>query len=219
MMVLGMAVRMRGVVIVLAIGAALGIERLLDAADAGAQPLQHVDDDVIVADQDDVVGDFRRQVAVAEMPGEPRQPRGAVGPHLDQRLGQRHDLDDRAIGQRQPVALSEAARRRPPDFPVRWADRRNRDVSWRQAGDSQRDRLRGLWCIARRSVDVRCVGSPIRGHPYRLSLRISDPRHCLQHPHWRSFAPTGLVQRQRIAGHDHHHGLRPCTRTRSERRA
>src|SRR5260221_12815243 len=102
-----MAVRGSGGVIVLAIGAALGIEGVLDATDAGAQPLQHVDDDMIVADQDDVVGDLGRQMAVAEMPGEPRQPPRAVGPPPDQRLGARPAPDDPATWTRQAVAPAE----------------------------------------------------------------------------------------------------------------
>ena len=74
-MALGMqrAVPMVGIVIVLAVGAAFGIERRAHLADLGAQALQHVDDDVIVADQDAVGVDLRRQVAIAEMPGEPRE--------------------------------------------------------------------------------------------------------------------------------------------------
>src|SRR5262249_52556990 len=58
------------IVVVLAVGAALGIERRRHRAYLGAQTLEHVDDHVVVADQDAVGFDLCRQVAVAEMPGE-----------------------------------------------------------------------------------------------------------------------------------------------------
>ena len=48
------AVAMAEIVVVLAVGAAFGVERRLDLAHLGAQALQHVDDDIVVADQDAV---------------------------------------------------------------------------------------------------------------------------------------------------------------------
>ena len=74
--IVDMAVRMAEIVIVLAVGAAFGIERRAHLAYFGAQALQHVDDHVIVADQDAVGVDLRRQVAIAEMPGESGEGRG-----------------------------------------------------------------------------------------------------------------------------------------------
>ena len=67
------AVAMAEIVVVLAVGAAFGIERGADLAHLGAEALQHVDDHVVVADQDAVALDLRRQVPVAEMPREPRE--------------------------------------------------------------------------------------------------------------------------------------------------
>ena len=54
-----MARALAGIVIVLAVGAAFRIERRAHLADHGAQALQHVDDDVVVADQDAVGVDLR----------------------------------------------------------------------------------------------------------------------------------------------------------------
>ena len=74
------AMAMAGIVIVLAVGTALGIEGHAHLAHFGTQALQHVDDDVIVANQKAVVIDLRRQVAVAEMPGDPRKGRSIAAP-------------------------------------------------------------------------------------------------------------------------------------------
>ncbi len=41
-----------------------------DRADGGTEPFQHGADDMIPLDQDTIFVDLRRQVAVAEMPGE-----------------------------------------------------------------------------------------------------------------------------------------------------
>ena len=85
MMALGVqrAVAVVGIVVVLAVGAAFGIERRANLAHLGAEALQHVDDHVVVADQDAVILDLRRQVAVAEMPRQPRKGRRIAPAHLD----------------------------------------------------------------------------------------------------------------------------------------
>src|SRR5438132_1185766 len=56
------AVRMPMVVVVLAIGAALRIERCLHWPHHGAKPAQHVDDHMVVADEDALAIDIRRQI-------------------------------------------------------------------------------------------------------------------------------------------------------------
>ena len=53
--------------------AALGIERRLDLDDARAQPLHHRLDDVIASDAQAFRHDLGRQMAIAEMPGNPDQ--------------------------------------------------------------------------------------------------------------------------------------------------
>jgi hypothetical protein len=55
------------------IGAAFGIERRIDLDHAGAEPLHHRLDDVIAPDPQALGHDLRRQMAVAEMPGDPNQ--------------------------------------------------------------------------------------------------------------------------------------------------
>src|ERR1700704_7176518 len=77
------AVPLAEIVIVLAVGAAFRIERRAHLAHLRAQALQHVDDHVIVADQDAVGVDLRRQVAIAEMPGEAGGGGGAPAPRPD----------------------------------------------------------------------------------------------------------------------------------------
>ena len=103
-MLVTMRVVMAGVSIVMIvrgmrgrIGAAFGIERRLDLDDARAKPLHHRLDDVIPADAQALADDLRRQVAIAEMPGDPHQVLWISAPDLDQRLGRRHHFDQPAI--------------------------------------------------------------------------------------------------------------------------
>ena len=95
---------MAGIVIVLAVGAAFGIERRAYLTHLGPQPLQHVDDDVIVADQDALALDLGRQMAIAEMPGQSCERSGVSAAHLDQVLLRRPNFDEAALLQFQSIA-------------------------------------------------------------------------------------------------------------------
>ena len=57
------------------ISAALRCERRLDGAERRAEPAQHVGDHMVVPDQDAMRHDLRREMPVAEMPGETQQAR------------------------------------------------------------------------------------------------------------------------------------------------
>lgn len=89
------------------IGTAFGIERRLDLDDARAETLHHVLDDMIAANAQALCHDLRRQVAIAEMPGEPHQMAGICAAYLDQRLGRCDHLDTTAIFQHQGVAAAQ----------------------------------------------------------------------------------------------------------------
>ena len=104
------AMRVAVIVIVLAVRAAFGIERLADRANLGAEAFQHVDDDVIVADQETLALDRDRQVAIAEMPGEPREGTRIGGFHLDQLLLRRDDTHETTAFEREPVAIAQRNR-------------------------------------------------------------------------------------------------------------
>ena len=71
----------------LGIGAAFGIERRLDLDHARAEPLHHRLDDMIAPDAQAFRHDLGRQMAVAEMPGDPDQMMRVGAPDLEQRLG------------------------------------------------------------------------------------------------------------------------------------
>jgi hypothetical protein len=86
---------------------ALGIERRLDLDDAGAQPLHHRLDDMIAPDAQTLRHDLGRQMAVAEMPGDPDQMQRIGAADLDQRLGGRDHLDQPVILQHQRVAAAQ----------------------------------------------------------------------------------------------------------------
>ena len=124
--VLGM--RMRG-----GIGAAFGIEWRLDLDDAGAEPCHHRLDDVVAADAQALRHDLGRQVAVAEMPGDPHQMERIGATDFDQRFGGCDHLDQAAVFQHQRIAAAQgdgifqieqefqparARHRHPPPVPV-----------------------------------------------------------------------------------------------------
>ncbi len=89
------------------IGTALRIERRLDLDDARAESLHHLLDDVVPADAQALAHDLRRQMAVAEMPGDAHQMRRIGAPDLDQRLGRRHHFDQPSVFQHQRVAAAQ----------------------------------------------------------------------------------------------------------------
>ena len=108
MVITGVAMIMRGMVMRrLRIRAALGIERRLNLDDARAQSLHHRLDDVIPADAQALRHDLRRQMAVAEMPGNANQVQRIGAPNLDQGLGGRDHLDQPAILQHQRIAAAQ----------------------------------------------------------------------------------------------------------------
>jgi hypothetical protein len=92
------------------IGATLGVERCLDLDDPGAEPLHHRLDDVIAPDAQAPSRDLRRQMAVAEMPGDPNQMLRIVAADLGQRLRRRHNFDQPAIVKHQRVAAPQRDR-------------------------------------------------------------------------------------------------------------
>ena len=87
--------------------AAFGIERRLDLDDARAQPLHHRLDDVIPADAQAFRHDLRRQMAVAEMPGDPNQMQRIGAADFEQRLRGRDHLDQPAVFQHQRIAAAQ----------------------------------------------------------------------------------------------------------------
>jgi len=83
----GVVVWIRRVGIAVAgIGASFGVERRFDPDHARAEPLHHRLDDVIAPDAKTLGHDLGRQMAVAEMPGDPNQMMRIVAPDFDQRL-------------------------------------------------------------------------------------------------------------------------------------
>ena len=92
------------------IGAAFGIERRLDLDDAGAEPLHHRLDDMISANAQALRHNLRRQMTVAEVPGDPDQMMRIAALDLDQRLGCGNHLDQAAVFQHQRIAAAQRDR-------------------------------------------------------------------------------------------------------------
>jgi len=115
------------------IGAAFRIERRLDLDDARAQPFHHRLDDVIPANAQPFWHDLRRQMTIAEMPGDPHQMERINPADFDQRLGRSNHLDQPAVFQYQRIAAAQrdrvfqveqefeparAGHRHPPPVPI-----------------------------------------------------------------------------------------------------
>lgn len=89
------------------IGAAFGIEWRLDLDHLRAEPLHHLLDHMVAANAQAAGGDLRRQMAIAEMPGQPHQMAGIGAADLDQRLWCCDDLDEAAVFQHQGIAAAQ----------------------------------------------------------------------------------------------------------------
>lgn len=89
------------------VGAAFWIERRLDFPDSGPKADQHRGDYMIKPDQD-ALGFYRSgEVAVADMPGKPRQMVRVPRLDLEERLGLGPDLHDPAIVKDEAVAMPQ----------------------------------------------------------------------------------------------------------------
>ena len=97
-------------VAVTGIGAALRIERRFDLDHPRTQPLHHRFDHVIAPDSQAAPGDLRRQVAIAEMPGDANQMLRIAAADFQQRLRRRHDLDQPAVLEHQCIATAQRHR-------------------------------------------------------------------------------------------------------------
>jgi hypothetical protein len=89
------------------IGAPFGIEWRLDLDHARAQSLHHRLDDMVAPDTQAARRDLRRQMAVAEMPGDPNQMLRIGAANLGQRLRRRDDLDQPVIVEHQRIAAAQ----------------------------------------------------------------------------------------------------------------
>jgi hypothetical protein len=89
------------------IGAAFGIEWRFDLDHPRAQSLHHRFDDVIAPDPQPLADDLGRQMAVAEVPGNPNQMVRIIAADLHQRLRRRDHFDQPAIVEHQRIAAAQ----------------------------------------------------------------------------------------------------------------
>ena len=92
------------------IGAAFGIERRLDLDHAGTKAFHHRLDHVIAPDPQAFRHDLRRQMAIAEMPGDPNQVLRVLPANFEQRLRRRDDFDQPVIVEHQRIAAAQRNR-------------------------------------------------------------------------------------------------------------
>jgi len=103
MRVIIMTMRMAG----LGVRAAFGIERRFDLHHLRTKPLHHGFNDMVAADTQALGHELRRQMAVAEMPGDADEMVRVVTADFQQRLGCRNHLDQTAVFQHQRIATAE----------------------------------------------------------------------------------------------------------------
>jgi hypothetical protein len=104
--IMGMIMRLacrRVCVATTVIGATFGIEWRFDLDHARAQSLHHRLDDMVAPDTQTPRRDLRREMAVAEMPGDPNQMLRIGAANLGQRLRCRDDLDQPFIVEHQRI--------------------------------------------------------------------------------------------------------------------
>lgn len=104
--VIMMIMTMRGMAAA-GIGAAFRIERRFDGDDARTKTAHHVLNDVIAADAKALADDLRRQVPVAEMPGDPHEMMRIGAANFHQRLRRRDHLDQPPVFQHQRIAAAQ----------------------------------------------------------------------------------------------------------------
>lgn len=92
------------------IGAARRLEGLIDLKNRGAEPLQHVADDMIAQDDDAVLLDLGGKMTVAEMPGELNEMRAVASANFEELLVGSQNLDQFPIFAHQQVAIGEEHR-------------------------------------------------------------------------------------------------------------
>jgi hypothetical protein len=92
------------------IGAAFRVERSFDLGEARAQPPHHFLDDMIAPDAQATSGDLRRQVAIAQMPGQADQMLRVVATDLHQWFRGRDDLDQPAVFEHQRITAPQRDR-------------------------------------------------------------------------------------------------------------
>jgi hypothetical protein len=122
MMVIGMIVRRLSVrrmvmrftgrvrVAVTGIGATFRVERRLDLDQPRTEPLHHRFDHVVAPDAQAASGDLRRQVTVAEMPGDADQMLRIAAADFHQRLRRRDNFHQPAVLKHQCVATAQGHR-------------------------------------------------------------------------------------------------------------
>ena len=103
MILVRMSMGMTGV----GIGAAFGIERRLDLDHPRAQAFHHRLNDVIATDAQALRRNLRRQMPIAEMPGEANELVRIPAADLQERLGRRDHLDQPTVLQYQRIAAAQ----------------------------------------------------------------------------------------------------------------
>lgn len=92
------------------IGAAFWIERRFDFDDLGAKPARHIFDHVIASDPQRPFGHFRRQMTIAEVPGDANERARIRATDFREPFRRGEDFDDASVLELKPVAGAQHRR-------------------------------------------------------------------------------------------------------------
>jgi len=126
------------------IGAPLGIERRLDLDHAGAKSTHHVLDHVVATDAQTLGHELRRQVPVAEMPGDAHHVHRIGAADFHQWLRCRDDLDQPPVFQHQRVAAPQSCHLRQIEQKLQPAGSGHRQPPPMAIVEFEDDRIGGL---------------------------------------------------------------------------
>ncbi len=89
---------------------ALGLEGAHHVRDAAALPSRQLGKGMVVLDIDGVALEFRRGVALPELPGEAQETERVLGPYLEKTLRRSADLDEPAVLELDGITVVEDGR-------------------------------------------------------------------------------------------------------------
>jgi hypothetical protein len=100
------AVCLMAVTVAAAISSSFGLKRRFNLCQFGSKTMKHVLNHVIGPDTQKIFSNFRRQMAISEVPREARQFMGIFVPNLNNRFSSGPDSNPVSIIQLQAVAVS-----------------------------------------------------------------------------------------------------------------
>jgi len=97
-------------VTVITIGSALGLEGSLHLHKICSETVKHILNDVVRADAQNSVSNFRRQMSISEVPGKTRKLTGILMPNFDNKLRGRLNPEPPPVVELQAISIGHCNR-------------------------------------------------------------------------------------------------------------